>query len=203
MTLHKEIAFESEICEHLAGHGWLYSDGDAAQYDRARALLPPDLIAWVKATQPQAWDALTKNHGAAAESVLPDRIRKQIDDRGTLDVMRHGVEMIGLRRPLIRAQFKPAMGMNPDIVARYAANRPRVVRQLRYSRHNENCLDLALFLNGLPVATVELKSDFTQSVGDAIDQYRFDRDPRPKGHRPQPDLRPARQAGRRRSRRRP
>ena len=71
--------------------------------------------------------------------------------------------------------------MNPDILASYAANRLRVVRQVRYSLHNENCIDLVLFLNGLPVATVELKTDFTQSVDDAIDQYRFDRHPRPKG----------------------
>ena len=78
--------------------------------------------------------------------------------------------------------------MNPDILARYAANRLRVVRQVRYSLHNENCIDLVLFLNGLPVATVELKTDFTQSVGDAIDQYRFDRLPRPKGQAAEPLL---------------
>ena len=59
-----------------------------------------------------------------------------------------------------------------------------MVRQVRYSLHNENCIDLVLFLNGLPVATVELKTDFTQSVGDAIDQYRFDRLPGPRARPP-------------------
>ena len=113
--------------------------------------------------------------------MLLDRIRKQLDDRGTLDVLRHGVELIGLRQPLALAQFKPALAMNPDILSRYAANRLRIVRQVRYSSANENCLDLVLFLNGLPVATAELKTDFTQSIDDAIDQYRFDRHPRPKG----------------------
>src|SRR5260370_2306556 len=78
--------------------------------------------------------------------------------------------------------------MNPDILARYAANRLRVVRQVRYSSANENCLDLVLFLNGLPVATAELKTDFTQSIDDAIDQYRFDRHPRPKGQGIEPLL---------------
>ena len=78
--------------------------------------------------------------------------------------------------------------MNPDILARYAANRLRVVRQVRYSLHNENCIDLVLFLNGLPVATAELKTDFTQSIDDAIDQYRFDRHPRPKGQAAEPLL---------------
>jgi len=79
------------------------------------------------------------------------------------------------------AQFKPTLAMNPDILVKYTANRLRVVRQLRYSLHNENALDLGLFLNGIPVATSELKTNFTQSVEDAIDQYRFDREPLPKG----------------------
>ena len=80
------------------------------------------------------------------------------------------------------------MAINPDILARYAANRLRVVRQVRYSQHNENCIDLVLFLNGVPVATAELKTDFTQSIDDAIDQYRFDRYPRPKGQAAEPLL---------------
>ena len=86
------------------------------------------------------------------------------------------------------AQFKPALAINPDILSRYAANRLRVVRQVRYSVHNENSIDLVLFLNGLPVATAELKTDFTQNVGDAIDQYRFDRLSRPKGQAAEPLL---------------
>jgi type I restriction enzyme R subunit len=179
--LHKEINFENEICEHLAAHGWLYSQGDAAVYDRARAFFPEDVIAWVQATQPKAWDTLEMNHGAQAADVLLGRLRDSINQRGTLDVLRHGIELLGLRQPLTLAQFKPALAMNPDILVRYAANRLRVVRQLRYSLYNENALDLGLFLNGIPVATAELKTDFTQSVEDAIDQYRFDRDPRLKG----------------------
>lgn len=181
MSLHKEIEFENDICAHLATNGWLYSEGDFVQYDRARAMFPADVAAWVQATQPQAWESLSKNHGAAAEAVMLERIRKQMDDRGTLDVLRHGVELLGLRHPLQLAQFKPALAMNPELQTKYAANRLRVVRQVRYSLHNENAIDLVLFLNGLPIATVELKSNFTQSVDDAVDQYRFDRHPKPKG----------------------
>jgi type I restriction enzyme R subunit len=179
--LHKEIEFENDICAHLAAQGWQYAENDFSVYDRARALFPADVLAWVQATQPQAWETLNKNHGAAAEAQLLDRIRKQLDDRGTLDVLRHGVELLGLRQPVSLAQFKPALAMNPQLQARYAANRLRVVRQVRYSLHNENAIDLVLFLNGIAVATVELKSNFTQSVEDAVDQYRFDRHPRPKG----------------------
>ena len=188
MSLHKEIHFETEICGHLSANGWLYAEGDVAGYDRARAIFPEDVLAWVKATQPKAWEILAKNHGPQAGETLLSRLRDQLDQRGTLDVLRHGIELLGLRQPLKLAQFKPALGINPEILARYAANRLRVVRQVRYSAHNENCIDLVLFLNGVPVATVELKTDFTQSIGDAIDQYRFDRHPRPKGQAPEPLL---------------
>jgi type I restriction enzyme R subunit len=188
MSLHKEINFETEICEHLAKHGWLYAEGDAANYDRARALYPADVLAWVQATQPKAWENLTRNHGAQAGETLLARLRDQLDQRGTLDVLRHGIELLGLKSPLKLAEFKPALAINPDILARHAANRLRVVRQLRYSLHNENSIDLGLFLNGLPVATAELKTDFTQSIGDAIDQYRFDRNPKPKGQAAEPLL---------------
>lgn len=188
MSLHKEISFESEICDYLSAHGWLFTEGDAQHYDRSRALFPPDLLAWVQETQPLAWEALTKNHGAQAGEVLLTRLRESLNTRGTLDVLRHGIEMLGLRRPLALAQFKPALAMNPEILAKYAANLLRVIRQVRYSQHNENCIDLVLFLNGIPVATCELKTDFTQSVGDAVDQYRFDRHPRPKGQGTEPLL---------------
>jgi type I restriction enzyme R subunit len=188
MSLHKELSFETEICEHLAANGWLHAKGDAASYDRARALFPADVLAWVQATQPKAWETLMKNHGAKAEETLLNRLRDQIDQRGTLDVLRHGIEFLGLKQPLKLAEFKPALAINADILSRYAANRLRVVQQVKYSVHNENCLDLVLFLNGVPVATVELKTDFTQSIGDAIDQYRFDRNPRPKGQTPEPLL---------------
>ncbi len=188
MTLHKEINFESEICDHLGAHGWLCAADDASSYDRARVLFPADVVAWVQASQPNAWDTLVKNHGTKAAETLLDRLRSQIDQRGTLDVLRNGIDVLGLNASLEVAQFKPAFTLNADIVARYHANRLRVVRQVRYSLHNENAIDLVLFLNGVPVATVELKTDFTQDVKDAIDQYRFDRQPIAKGQGAEPLL---------------
>ncbi|HEY9898248.1 MAG TPA: type I restriction endonuclease [Pantanalinema sp.] len=187
-SLHQEISFETEICDHLAANGWLYAEGDAKAYDRARALFPDDVLTWVQATQPKAWEILTNNHGAKAAETLLDRLRDQLDKRGTLDVLRQGIELLGLKQPLKLAEFKPALAINPEILERYETNRLRVIRQVRYSLHNENCIDLVLFLNGLPVATVELKTDFTQSIADAIDQYRFDRQPRPKGFPAEPLL---------------
>lgn len=181
-NLHQEHHFETEICTYLAANGWLYADGDAARFDRASGLFMPDLLAWVETTQPDNWQRLTKTHGAGLPQVLADRIRKNMNERGTLDVLRRGVEMLGLKEPLELAQFKPALAINPAIQAKYAANRLRVVRQVCHSPNNpKDELDLVLFLNGIAVATVELKSDFTQSVHDAVDQYRFDRLPQPKG----------------------
>ena len=66
MSIHKEISFETEICQNLADHGWLYADGDAAGYDRARALFTADVMSLVQAHQPKAWETLAKNHGAQA-----------------------------------------------------------------------------------------------------------------------------------------
>jgi len=79
MSLHKEVNFETEICEHLVDNGWHYDEGDAVKYDRARALFPEDVLAWVQATQPKAWDAIAKNHGAHAAETLLTRLRDQID----------------------------------------------------------------------------------------------------------------------------
>lgn len=188
-NLHQEHHFEREICAHLAANGWLYAEGDSARYDRTHALFLPDLLTWIEATQPDNWQALTKTHGPQLAQRLAERVRKNLDERGTLDVLRRGVEMVGLKSPLSLVQFKPALAMNPTIAQHYAVNRLRVVRQVKHSPNRPNdCIDLVLFVNGIAVATAELKSDFTQSVGDAVDQYRYDRDPYPKGGMAEPLL---------------
>ncbi|MCE3018006.1 MAG: type I restriction endonuclease subunit R [Pirellula sp.] len=188
MALHNEIEFENDICDHLAAHGWLYAEKDASNYDRQLALFPSDVIAWVQQTAHDAWKTMTKNHGVAAEATLLKRLRDSLNQSGTLHVIRNGFDVLGLQKPLRMAQFKPALAMNPDIMQRYAANRLRVVRQVRYSLLNENSIDLVLFLNGIPVATIEIKTDNTQSIDDAVYQYKKDRDPQPKGHASEPLL---------------
>ncbi|WP_321927858.1 type I restriction endonuclease subunit R [Paraburkholderia guartelaensis] len=188
-NLHQEHHFEAAICQSLAANGWLYAEGDAAHYDRVSALFLPDLLAWVEATQPDTWQRLTKTHGPALGERLAERVRKSLNERGTLDVLRRGVEMLGLKETLSLVQFKPALAINPVIQQRYASNRMRVVRQVRHSPNRpQDAVDLVLFVNGIAVATAELKSDFTQNVEDAVDQYRFDRNPLPKGGQLEPLL---------------
>ena len=189
MSIHQEKAFEDGICAALAAAGWLYEDGAAGRYDRALALFPEDLAAWVQTTQADAWKALTTTHGGKAAEALAVRLRDALDKQGTMALLRGGLDVVGLKHSVALCQFRPAFGVNPAIQARYAANRLRVIRQVRYSTGSENSIDLVLFLNGIPVATAELKSDYTQSVTDAVDQYRYDRPPRSPGlNKPEPLL---------------
>jgi len=83
MSLHHEVAFEREICEHLGANGWLYEEGSAAAYSRELALYPPDLIAWVQEAHPEAWEVLQKNHGSKAADTLLLRVRQQLDQPPT------------------------------------------------------------------------------------------------------------------------
>lgn len=188
-TLHMELHFEAAICACLSANGWLYVEGDASNYDKQNALYMPDLLAWLEVSQPDSLQRLNKTHGGATAKNLAERVRKSLNERGTLDVLRRGVEMLGLAKPLAFVQFKPALAINPVIQQHYAANRLRVVRQVHHSLNKgQESIDLVLFVNGIAVATLELKSDFTQSVEDAVDQYRYDRDPAPKGGMVEPLL---------------
>ena len=174
---HKEIYFEDFIVDYLSKNGWLV--GDAEKYDRGRALYPEDVIGYIQESQPDAWAKLEKLHGGQTEKILLDRLVKTLESQGTLEVIRRGINVAGGGKLTI-CQSHPEDDRNEQVIKRYKANRLRVVRQLKYSPDQELALDLAFFVNGIPVATAELKSDFTQSVEDAIWQYRKDRQPKDK-----------------------
>ena len=188
MADHNEVVFEREICEHLAAHGWSYSADDVG-YDRERALFPEDLFAWLEATQPAACEKALKAAGSPAKflDVLTTALGKPLEHGGgTLNILRNGVQYIGGGR-LKMAQFQPETTLNETTNAYYAAMRVRVMRQVHFSTADRRSIDLVFFVNGLPVATVELKTDFTQSLDEAIQQYRKDRNPLTNG-RPEPLL---------------
>ena len=188
MRVHLEKAFEEEICEHLGSNGWTYEHPVAQDYDREKAIYTPDLIDWVQEAWPDAWESLQNQFGTRAKDQLLSAVRRELDQKGTLEAIRAGVAVFGLRSDLKLAEFKPALVLNEEILKRYKANRLRVARQIKYSLHNENCIDLVLFLNGIPVATVELKTDNTQSIDDAVYQYKKDRQPKAAGQKPEPLL---------------
>ncbi|AEB46163.1 type I restriction endonuclease subunit R [Micromonospora maris] len=188
MADHNEVVFESEICAYLESHGWLYSTNDTG-YDRERALFPEDLFAWLEQTQKPAYTKALKAAGSQAKflDVLTTALDKPLEHGGgTLNILRNGVQYIGGGR-LKMAQFRPDTSLNATTNEQYAAMRVRVMRQVHFSTADRRSIDLVFFVNGLPVATVELKTDFTQSLDEAINQYRKNRHPLTNG-RPEPLL---------------
>ncbi len=146
-------------------------------YNRSLCLIPGDVIAFIYATQPKEWAKLEQHHGAEVKDRFLGRLSREIERRGALDVLRKGVKDSGCKFRL--AYFHPASGLNEELRKLYEANVFSVVRQLRYSEKSDQSVDLALFLNGIPIFTAELKNPLTgQNVQDAIRQYLFDRNHR-------------------------
>jgi len=171
-----ERAFEEAIEHSLLEHGG-YIKGNPADFSRELALDPKTLFAFFQETQPKTWKRISEIHAASIESKLLQRLCKELDNRGTLDVLRNGFVDYGVRFKM--AYFKPASGLNPETLRLYAQNRLTVTRQVIYSPKHNNSIDMLLSLNGLPVATVELKNQFTgQDVDNAKRQFAADRDPR-------------------------
>jgi type I restriction enzyme R subunit len=182
MDQHKEIAFEKEFAECLASHGWLYSTSDTG-YDRERALFPEDILGWLTDTQPEQLAKVVKAGGDTArqQSQLLDRIVKVLDapmdnGGGTLNVLRKGFSHLSAKFEI--CVFRPESTLNEKRNADHAAVRLRVMRQVHFSTADNRSVDLVFFVNGLPVATAELKTDFTQTVADAITQYKTSRLPK-------------------------
>jgi type I restriction enzyme R subunit len=172
----KEIAFQQDIMVSLAAQGWLV--GTSAGYNPTTALYTEDLLAYVQTAWPDRWQKLCKSNPTDPASVLIQQTVRHLERNGTLDVLRHGFKLPGVKVEL--CSFKPDHGMNPDTQARYAANRLRVVPEVSYSPHARPGeynprLDLVLFVNGIPTATLELKSEFKQSIENAKRQYCQDR----------------------------
>ena len=172
---HSEAAFETVIEAHLLENGYVPIDREG--FDRERAIFPETVLAFIRETQPKEWAKLEVLHGdKTGEQVLGD-LCKWMDTNGALATLRHGFKCYG--RTLHAAYFKAAHELNPELEARYAANRLGLTRQIHFSPRSEQSLDVALSLNGIPVATVELKNPLTgQRVEDARRQYKQDRDPR-------------------------
>ena len=174
---HAQDAFGERRSSYLDMKPRGYNKRRSEDYDRALCIIPRDVLDFVLATQPQVWKKLTQHHGELVEERFLKRLSTEIRSRGALDVLRTGIKDMGCRFRL--AYFHPASGLNEETRRLYMGNLFSVVRQLHYSQKNNKSLDLALFLNGIPIFTAELKNPLTgQSVQDAIHQYRTDRDPR-------------------------
>ncbi len=174
---HTEYAFETAIEDHLTTAGG-YIKGNPKTYDAERGLFPKEVLAFIKGTQENEWGYLENLQKDKAEETLLDDLSRALNSEheGCLSVLRHGFKCFG---KLFRAAyFAPASGMNPDTQRLYDANRLTLTRQVVYSNRHGNSVDVTLALNGIPVATAELKNPMTgQTWRNAVHQYRNDRDP--------------------------
>lgn len=172
---HSEGAFETVIEATMLANGALPEP--VSRFDRDRAIFPETVLSFIRDTQPKEWKALEALHGEKTGAQVLADLTKWMDREGSLATLRHGFKCYG--KTLRVAFFKAAHGLNPELEARYAANRVGITRQLHFSKNSEKSLDVALSVNGIPVASVELKNPITgQTVEHALHQYRHDRDPR-------------------------
>ena len=181
-----ESSFQQDIIDALASSGWRV--GSSAAYDRDHALYPEDVVGFLSEAHPDQWAKFCKMYPENPEDAILRSVAKELEKKGTLEVLRKHYGDRGARIQMCR--FKPDHGLNEDTERQYACNRLRVVPELVYSPHDYvGRLDLTLFVNGIPVATMELKSEFKQSVYNAIRQYKKDRPPRdPKTRKAEPLL---------------
>lgn len=170
----QEIHFEEAIEHHLLANQ--YVRGVSADFDPELCLEKSRLIGFIQTTQAKTWQALEVIHGDETANVVVADLRKHINTQGVLNVIRYGFKCYG--KKLKVAYFLPNNQLNDDTLALYGQNVLSVTRQLYFSANDKKSLDMVLFLNGLPVVTLELKNKFTgQSTTDSIKQYKNDRDP--------------------------
>lgn len=171
---HQEIHFEDYVVDRLVAQNWLL--GVTEDYDQEHALYPDDIVAWVQATQPKKWEQLAALNGDKTAASLMARLAEALEKEGTVQVLRNGFKIAGAGQIDV-SESQPEDDRDASAWQRYRANRLRVVRQLMYRPGHKLSIDLVFFVNGIPVATVELKTDFTQSADAAVEQYKRDRKP--------------------------
>src|ERR1039457_2939598 len=145
MIDYREIKFEEAI-EHYLTHSGGYSKADPKNFDRDLALDPIVLLPFIRQSQAVKWQVIADYHGKNADTVFLEEVTRAMDARGSLDVLRHGVDFFGKNFSL--AFFRPAHRMNPDAEKDYNSNRLTLTRQLYYSAEHNKSLDLVLSVNG-------------------------------------------------------
>jgi len=170
-----EKAFEAYIEETIANRGWAPCSN--LLWDKNKALIPEEVINFIKDTQGDLWTQMEKLHGDELPAKLVEALIKERDTKGTLHVLRHGFKFYGKTFKL--GYFKPAHGLNKETLELFLKNRLTVTRQAQCHSHDNSTVDMVLSINGMPVATLEIKNPGTgQNWKNAVHQYKTDRDPR-------------------------
>lgn len=171
---HYECHLERYIVEKLEAQGWLV--GYSKNYHTEYALYPEDVISWIKNTQTEKWDKLTALNGAHTVNKIIDRIDDELHKKGPINILRNGFNIAGAGT-IDMTESAPEDARNQSVIDKYNSNILRVVPQLKYNPAREYAIDLVFFINGLAMATVEIKTEFNQTIEDAIEQYKLDRLP--------------------------
>ena len=177
----KEIHFEDHIVQYLTtdinGGVKEYQQVNASEYDKINCIIPSELIHFIKTSQTDKYNKLVQQIGVITDTKIIERVTKGLKINKTLATLRSGIKMNGVHLEL--AYFQPANDKTPEHEQWYKQNRLSVIRQLAYSTKNKNEIDLGFFINGIPVATAELKNELTnQNHHNAIKQYMQDRNPK-------------------------
>lgn len=169
----KEKRFEEDIEDYLTHHGG-YTKGDPKKFNRESGLDEDTFVEFIKTSQPKKWERYVKIYAENSEKQIIERFKREVKTTNLLNVMRHGFMDRGIKfYPIF---WKPETSLNETTQMQYDANILHCTRQLHYSVHNENSIDIVLFANGIPVVSMELKCQFTgQDTTNAINQYKFDR----------------------------
>lgn len=174
MSNPSEKRFETHIEQSLNKQG--YSSIHFNEYDRTLCLIPNQVLNFIKNTQTKEWEKLELQYGSDTQDKFLKRLTDEIGKRGVIDVLRNGVKDRGSNFNLVF--FEPKSGLNKEHQYLYTQNQLVVVRQLHYSLKNENSIDMVLFVNGIPIVTMELKNELTgQNFKHSENQYKKDRDP--------------------------
>ena len=169
----KEKRFEQDIEEYLITEGG-YKKGNPSSFNRSLALDTCTFVSFIKNSQPKKWERYVRIYGADSEKQIVERFCREVKMVGLLRVLRKGFTDRGITFQVVF--WKPETSLNTTTMAQYEANTLHCTRQLHYSVHNENSIDIVLFVNGIPVVSMELKCQFTgQDTANAIQQYKFDR----------------------------
>lgn len=172
---HKEIKLEEAIEYFLTTNGE-YVKGDPSSFSKELALDTRTLLSFIKTTQPKEWEKYQIIYGTQSDKAFISRFCKEVKQVGLIHALRNGITDRGVKFYL--AFFKPETDLNEETLKQYRQNILSCTRQLYYSNRNNNSIDMVLFLNGIPIITMELKDQFTnQTVVDAIKQYKYGRSP--------------------------
>lgn len=162
------LSFNSKI------HKW-----NDTWYNKEQCIVSSEFMTFFRESQPETYENLSQKYGASFEEKVISRLSKEIDNKGLIHVLRKGFNDV-YGGNIKTVYFQPNSNLNDKYRnEKYLKNKFLLVRQLHYSSDSNKSIDIVIFINGIPVLTIELKNQLTgQNIDDSNHQYKFDRNPK-------------------------